>query len=65
MVNPYIVSWELLNKDPFLKGIRLMRKDDGFQNVMRRFLKGDENMVNDAVSYTHLTGRISCDRRHS
>ena len=45
VVNPYIVSWELLNKDPFLKGIRLMRKDDGFQNVMRRFLKGDENML--------------------
>ena len=50
VVNPYIVSWELLNKDPFLKGIRLMRKDDGFQNVMRRFLKGDENMVNDVIS---------------
>ena len=26
-----------------------MRKDDGFQNVMRRFLKGDENMVNDVI----------------
>ena len=50
VVNPYIVSWELLNKDPFLKDIRLMRKDDGFQNVMRRFLKGDENMVNDVIS---------------
>ena len=37
VVNPYIVSWELLNKRSFLKGIRLMRKDDGFQNVMRRF----------------------------
>ena len=26
-----------------------MRKDDAFQNVMRRFLKGDENMVNDVM----------------
>lgn len=33
-----------------MKDIRLMRKDDGFQNVMRRFLKGDENMVNDVIS---------------
>ena len=26
-----------------------MRKDDAFQNIMRRFLKGDENMVNDVM----------------
>ncbi len=49
VVNPYIVPWEQLQQDPFLKDIKLMRKDDGFQNVMRRFLKGDENMVNDVV----------------
>ena len=39
VVNPYTVPWE----------IKLMRKDDAFQNVMRRFLKGDENMVNDVM----------------
>lgn len=49
IVNPYTVSWELLSSDPILKDIKLMRKDDAFQNVMRRFLKGDENMVNDVV----------------
>ena len=61
VVNPYIVSWELLNKDPFLKGIRLMRKDDGFQNVMRRFLKGDENMLGEfaAISRKNETNSAS------
>lgn len=49
IVNPYTVSWELLNEDPLLKDIKLMRREDGFQNVMRRFLKGDENMVNDVI----------------
>lgn len=49
VVNPYLIPWEMLNADPFLKDIKLMRKDDGFQNVMRRFLKGDENMVNDVI----------------
>ena len=49
VVNPYNVPWELLSQDPLLKGIKLMRKDDGFQNVMRRFLKGDENMINDVI----------------
>ena len=49
VVNPYNVSWEILSEDPLLKEVKLMRKDDGFQNVMRRFLKGDENMVNDVI----------------
>lgn len=49
VVNPYSVPWEMLNEDPLLKDIKLMRKDDAFQNIMRRFLKGDENMVNDVI----------------
>lgn len=49
VVNPYIVSWDMLREDPLLKDIKLLRKDDAFQNIMRRFLKGDENMVNDVI----------------
>ena len=49
VVNPYTVPWDMLSNDPFLKDIKLIRKDDEFQNVMRRFLKGDENMVNDVI----------------
>ncbi len=49
VVNPYCVPWDMLTKDPLLKDIKLMRKDDTFQNIMRRFLKGDENMVNDVI----------------
>ena len=47
VVNPYTVPWEILQGDPFLKDIKLIRKDDAFQNIMRRFLKGDENMIRD------------------
>ena len=49
VVNPYNVPWDSLNKDPLLKGVKIMRKDDRFQNTMRRFLKGDEGMVNDVI----------------
>lgn len=49
VVNPYTVPWEILCGDPLLKDIKMMRKDDTFQNIMRRFLKGDENMVNDMM----------------
>lgn len=57
VVNPYCVPWEMLNEDPLLKDIKLMRKDDAFQNIMRRFLKGDENMVNDVIwALQHYSG---------
>lgn len=49
VVNPYSVPWEMFCADPLLRDIKLMRKDDSFQNIMRRFLKGDENMINDVI----------------
>ena len=49
VVNPYCVPWDMLAGDPLLKDVKLMRKDDAFQNIMRRYLKGDENMINDAM----------------
>ncbi|WP_251389483.1 alpha-amylase family glycosyl hydrolase [Mediterraneibacter agrestimuris] len=56
IVNPYIVPWDSLKQDPLLKGIKLMQKEDGFQNIMRRFLKGDEGMVRDVMeAFKHNT----------
>ena len=49
VINPYHVSWDCLTRDPLLKGTKIMQKDDGFQNTMRRFLKGDEDMVNPVI----------------
>ncbi|MBO5460956.1 MAG: glycogen debranching protein [Ruminococcus sp.] len=45
IVNPYVVSWGDLKNDPLLKGTKLMRKNDWFQNTIRRFLKSDSAMV--------------------
>ncbi len=49
VVNPYVVPWESLKRDSLLKGVKLMQKDDSFQNIMRRFLKGDEGMICDVI----------------
>lgn len=49
IVNPYRVPWDMLQDDPFLKDIKLIQKDDAFQNTMRCYLKGDENMVNGVI----------------
>ena len=61
VVNPYNVPWEMLIKDPLLKGVKIMKKEDGFQNIMRRFLKGDEGMVNDVIwALRHNTKEDGC-----
>lgn len=54
VINPYNVSWDCLTRDPLLKGTKIMQKDEGFQNTMRRFLKGDEDMVNPVIHALRL-----------
>ena len=49
VVNPYHVSWDGLMADPLLKGVKILKKEEWFQNVMRRFLKGDEGMIDDVI----------------
>lgn len=49
ILNPYKVPFDNICGDPLLKKTKIMRQQEGFQNVMRRFLKGDEGMVNDVI----------------
>lgn len=49
IVNPYICNPDELAKDPVLVKSKILKKEDGFQNVMRRFLKGDEGMIRDVI----------------
>ena len=49
IVNPYICNPDELAKDPVLAKSEILKKEDGFQNVMRRFLKGDEGMIRDVI----------------
>ena len=61
VVNPYNVPWDMLVNDPLLKGVKIMKKEDAFQNIMRRFLKGDEGMVNDVIwALRHNTKEDGC-----
>ena len=49
IVNAYICNPDELAKDPVLAKSKILKKEDGFQNVMRRFLKGDEGMIWDVI----------------
>ncbi len=45
ILNSYHAPMELILENPILKGTKILQNKDDFQNVMRRFLKGDEDMV--------------------
>lgn len=49
ILNPYNAPMQSIYQNPLLKNTKIMKKEDGFQNVMRRFLKGDEGMVHNAI----------------
>ncbi|MDR1800645.1 MAG: glycogen debranching protein [Lachnospiraceae bacterium] len=48
-LNPERFSIEEAKKDPLLAGAKIMRHDGGFSYVMRRYLKGDEGMMNEVM----------------
>lgn len=45
ILNPYALPFDDICNDPILKKTKIMKHEEGFQNTMRRFLKGDEGMV--------------------
>ncbi len=49
ILNPSVAPVDVICQDPFLKRTKIMYHQTGFQNVMRRFLKGDEGMVSDVI----------------
>ena len=69
IVNPYICNPDELAKDPVLAKSKILKKEDGFQNVMRRFLKGDEGVVTDVMYQTRkrwdLEGIYNCITTHT
>jgi len=49
ILNPSWVQLHQLKKDPVLAGVKLFTHDTRVQNILRRFLKGDEGMVADVM----------------
>lgn len=49
VLNPYHVPVDMMNNDPILKGIKILHKNDWFQNTMRRFMKSDSGILNETI----------------
>lgn len=58
ILNPVLAPMEAIEADPVLKKTKIMKHQTGFQDVMRRFLKGDEGMVPDVIYWLkHISGQ--------
>lgn len=58
IVNPYCAPFEELRKDPLLLNTKILMQKDDFQDIMRRFLKGDEGMIDGVMWWLrHTTGK--------
>lgn len=58
IVNPCCTPFEELRKDPLLSNTKILRQKNDFQDIMRRFLKGDEGMIDGVMWWLrHTTGK--------
>lgn len=59
IVNPVLLSPEELSADPVLSRTKILVHSNDYQNVMRKFLKGDEGMVSPVMYWVnHHTTHI-------
>lgn len=49
VLNPYVAPMDNLLSDPILTTTKLLTYNDDFQNVMRRFIKSDEGLIQEVV----------------
>lgn len=49
VLNPYNAPMDGIYTDPFLSHTKILKHQEDFQRVMRRFLKGDEGMIPDVI----------------
>ncbi len=49
LLNPSATDIAQVQKDSVLKNIKIITQEEGFQIAMRRFLKGDEDMVKEVI----------------
>ena len=60
LINPSVCNWNMITEDPQLSGLKIFRKNDDFQNIMRRFLKGDEGMIPEVISRLKHSSEDGC-----
>lgn len=59
ILNPYVAPMKSILSDPILKKTKILTNHDGFQNTMRRFLKGEEPVIDDVMTWLKQTTKES------
>ena len=62
ILNPLTAPMDSIRQDPLLKKTKILRHDMEFMNTMRRFLKGDEGMVDSVIYWLrHISKEGVCN----
>ncbi len=57
VLNPLVAPMETIQSDPILKGTKILQHETDYQTVMRRYLKGDEGMIESVIyQLRHIPG---------
>ena len=51
--NHTVAPMEVLESDPYLKGVKIMKHQTDFKDTMRRFLKGDGGQIYPVIHWLH------------
>lgn len=49
VLNPYVSNIDEIKRNHLFEQVKIILPEEGFQNTMRRFLKGDEDMVKEVI----------------
>lgn len=55
VLNPYVAPMEKILSNPILKKTKILQNKNDFQTIMRRYLKGDEDMVESVIWWLQQT----------
>lgn len=69
VLNPYVAPMESIYTDSYLKRTKILQNRDDFQTIMRRFLRGDEGVVEGVIEWmkksTKESGSCNYITRHT
>lgn len=63
VVDPFVAPMDSILTDSYLKRTKIIKHRDDFQTIMRRFLKGDEGMVEGVIEWLNkpMGESLSCN----
>lgn len=61
LINPEVTDWKMVSLDPVLSQMKIIKRQNYFQNVMRAFAKSDEGMISEVAACVKMRSECQCN----